>query len=128
MRLEGLRLPTVVLATILEPDLWESAVCYSVERNRMFQGLGTRMGTTYLDFFLTERDAVHDTRPRDLIRFGVLLVLRLQNGVVLRAAWFQLSNGEQKDACGIPVAGLTWSAGVFGELAACCRRVGAGSG
>lgn len=84
MRLKGFRFPTVVLASILEPDLWTSQ--RSVARSgEDFCRSWHASVQTYLDLFFAERDAVHDTGTRDLVWFGVLLVLCFQDGMVLRA-------------------------------------------
>lgn len=44
------------------------------------------LGIAYLHLFLTQRDAAHDTRADNLVRFRVSLIFGLENSVVLRAA------------------------------------------
>lgn len=44
------------------------------------------LGIAYLDFFLAERDAVHNAHASDFVRLGVSLILCFQNGMVLGTA------------------------------------------
>lgn len=48
--------------------------------------MSASLGIAYLDFFLAERDAVHDAHASDFVRLGVFLILCFQNGMVLGTA------------------------------------------